>query len=340
MFEFTSASDDELSLSNMTFTSCKCISGNGGAVYVSIPASKTLTLNAVKFSDCAATKGGAMYIVLEDITSIVEFTKDTCTFTTTNTSDYSLLYIEASDGCEAVSGGEWSDTWTYDELKNTYGGKFWVEEKKEEHGQSGWMLYFVYPPSSDSSITTMYVGPSGADIPTCGWKDFPCLTINYAFKMKSDSVTGIELLAGSHTAIETNTTKITAGGFTIQRESSMTSNPSKSVGAVTVDGSTAVFVVDTESSSEVTIANMDLRVTEGGDGIMSVEKGSVCLTRISVASATPGSAVTMSSSAVSISSGGSASIASCTFTDLTYTGGNGAPLSPSHLQHSLDVGVD
>ena len=113
--------------------------------------------------------------------------------------------------------------------------------------------------SSSSSITAMYVGPSGADVATCGWKALPCLTINYAFKMKSDSVTGIELLEGSHTTIETNTTTITTSSFSIQRESSLTSNPSKHLGALTVDGSTAVFVVDTTSTSTLTLISFSLK---------------------------------------------------------------------------------
>ena len=263
-----------------------------------------------------------MYIVLKDATSKFIFTPSTTTFSPIDHTDYSLLYIEAADGNEAASESGWN-AWSYDALKETYRGSFWVDVKGK---RSTWMFYFVYPPSSYSSITLMYVGPSGVDSATCGWKELPCVTINYAFKMKPDPVTRIELLEGSHTTIETNTTKITAGGFVIQRESSLESNPSKSVGALTLNGSTAVFLVDIESSSEVTIANIDFIVNEGGCGIVNVLSGKASLTSISVASFTPGSAVTMSSSAVSISSGGSASIASCTFTDLNCTGGNGAAL--------------
>ena len=46
---------------------------------MSIPASKTLTLDSVSFNDCEATEGGWMNIVLEDTTSNVKFTKEACT---------------------------------------------------------------------------------------------------------------------------------------------------------------------------------------------------------------------------------------------------------------------
>ena len=172
----------------------------------------------------------------------------------------------------------------------------------------------------------MYVGPSGADIQTCGWKELPCLTINYAFTVKPASIKRIELLENTHTVIETNTTTITSADLTVIRESTLTSNPSKQLGALTVDGSTAVFVVDTTSTSSLTLKQIDFILTTACQ-VVSVGGGVLILDSISIASVTPGSAVTMSSSAVSISSGGSASIASCAFTDLTYSDGNGAAIS-------------
>ena len=72
--------------------------GNGGAVYVSVAASKTLSLDSISFSGCSASKGGAMYIVLEDETSQFVFIPSSATFSPRERTEYSLVYIEAADG--------------------------------------------------------------------------------------------------------------------------------------------------------------------------------------------------------------------------------------------------
>ena len=64
---------DTLTLEKMTFSGCKCESGNGGAVYINIKNSefKLVVESSVTFTNCEALIGGGMYMEIG-----VELVKD------------------------------------------------------------------------------------------------------------------------------------------------------------------------------------------------------------------------------------------------------------------------
>ena len=149
-------------MTGMTFNACKCLNGNGGAMYLSIGAGKSVSLESLVFLDCVADRGGAVYAVLSLLTSSI--TPTSSTFSSSNTSDGSLLYIVCPDGIEAAQAGGWS-AYTYSDLV-LYGGTFWVEETKTENAQSSWMLNFVYPMTSSSTTSTDTSSVSGTTLVT------------------------------------------------------------------------------------------------------------------------------------------------------------------------------
>ena len=141
IFEFPSLSTS-LTLSNMTFTQCRCIDGYGGVIYASLLPSSTLILSTLTFTSCTASEsGGAVSLSIPDSTARVMITS--CSVESIQDVNGGFVYIECPDGYELVEQDEWISF--INEYAQSQEEKLnWVQETKEG-GASGSLLSFKIP---------------------------------------------------------------------------------------------------------------------------------------------------------------------------------------------------
>ena len=147
---------NELSFTNCTFTSCKALNGYGGAIYIHADAPlSSLSFSSLYISKCSdvntqnsSLNGNALFISSSSLTTITSYTH----WNTILPSEYS----------------------------NSTEGLYTIETNSIIVP-----LYHIIFPPSVNSLSEVYVIPEdiiaygviGGEIDSCGWKDFPCLTI-------------------------------------------------------------------------------------------------------------------------------------------------------------------
>ena len=227
-------------IDGIEFDSDSCADGDGGAISLSIPSGGEVELNSLSFTSCSTSgKGGALFIQLQDESSIVRF--NNLSFTPPTSGVGVNIYIECIDGIEASVKGNWSSLGSYDYLSED-SHCYWVQESTTSRASLNTsMVRFIYSlkdvsPSSD--LLTVFISPSGTDVRTCGWDDFPCLSISTAVSATSPLNAMLILSAPSHQA-DTNSTV-----FASNRSITITSFTSKHVTKVESESKGVFTILD------------------------------------------------------------------------------------------------
>ena len=169
--------------------------------------------NPTSTTSCSATDGksGAIYIQLSSDSDVVEVSYvkfSYCKYGSGST--VRNIYIDSYDASKVIPTAD-ADTelkWTYffTQYNTTIESSkdaFIVEESisTDTHKpQTASILHFLYAPSSNAGLSSVYTSVSGADLSTCGWADLPCLTINYALASKHEDTQTVTLCPGDHIA--------------------------------------------------------------------------------------------------------------------------------------------
>ena len=245
-------------LKNVTFTQCAA-SQNGGGVYATLAPRAKLTLGGssgaenVTSTECASPEsGGCIYATLTPDDSIISFPHTHFEPIDSELPNGAFVYIACPHGFASASASEWTSLGEYSSLtpntnycwvNETDGTGVSTDDGEVKHPQSTSLLHFLYPPSDDSDVMSMYVAVSGLDVDMCGWSDLPCLTLTTAFTQKGASVTSISLSAGAYALLPSDSFTLSQS-FSIVRtrddaaSTSLTVYPSEGTASFIIDTST------------------------------------------------------------------------------------------------------
>ena len=253
-----------VTLISLSFTNCSCVSGSGGGMYVNVTSSGVLNLERLTFTGCSASSvGGGVYCLLQSNTSVLQFSG--CVFGGGESVNGGRVYIRCVDGPTSACVGNWISQWTsYSTIGADERMQYWVEETTSARTKlNSTLLHFLYNPSTDSSITTLYISRTGADISTCGWDDIPCVTLYSAMSVftsttSSSSLTTIALSQATHSSESTSVSMTrgvlimggelsSSGGYTTVKNVSSSSSPLLSITSSSVVTLTLINFVGTTS---------------------------------------------------------------------------------------------
>ena len=245
IFRLTSFNERAV-IDRIGFDSDTCLDGDGGAVYLSVPSGEEAELSSLSFTSCIASKkGGALFIELKDESSVIRF--NNLSFTPPGSAVGVNIYIQCIDGIEASLNGNWPSLGSYEHLSED-SHCYWLQESTTSRSAlNDSMVRFIYSltdvtPSSDLIVVT--ISSSGADVRSCGWDDFPCLSISTAVSVTSPRDAKLLLTGSSHPA-DTHATV-----FDSERSIN-----------VTIQSSTSKHVTKVESESEGVFTILDATVS-------------------------------------------------------------------------------
>ena len=112
LFELKEDSKSDVTLSGMTFNSCVCQNGSGGAVSCVIGNGKSVTLSNLSFTSCTASGvGGGIYVKSNVSTSTLKLLSTTFTSCECQSVTYGMnVFIEASSADTLLIPSHWKGT--------------------------------------------------------------------------------------------------------------------------------------------------------------------------------------------------------------------------------------
>ena len=179
IFEFPSLSAS-INLCNMTFNNCRCESGSGGVIFVSLTSSRyKVTLSSLTFTSCSASKyGGGVCIDGGSYISTNTLLFGSLTFSSCSASmKGGNVYIIASALTHFTGYSSWSGVVPKSYSSSDEGKYMGVYSSSTID-----ILHLVYAPSAGSK-TDVYASSSSSGIENtlCGWSDIPCQRIGTAY---------------------------------------------------------------------------------------------------------------------------------------------------------------
>ena len=243
------------------------------------------------------------------------------------------------DGSQAVNGSTYAGSFPYS-LISVNPGMYWVEEMTNStslsrNPQSAPLYAFIYPPYTNTSISSVIVSSTGADITTCGWEVLPCLSLTGSQKSYPNAST-ILLMEGNHSS-DTACISFAERNVTIQPFTETSSCESVSFTVSSSHTSSDIFALTT-ASSNVTMNTLTISIAEmlfGGRYLFTLTSGSVLtLTHIRINS-TAGLSTTRNTSLFKIPSNASLSCIDVHIFNITRSSGDGDSLF--HTSTSLNA---
>ena len=279
---------------------------------------KSFCLANAKFIDCeSASVNTAVHVSISAIPSSFTLTNLKFTRTVENSPAYNI-YISTSVLCTSFLNSSVAARTSFsDTIESTYTPSqvpyFWVDQSIPSNSRSLSILYLLFPPTE----SPFYVSGNGIDTDTCGWRSFPCKTINKAYS--HDTLpTSIQLLTdgGTHTTESLLTT--ISRTLTVSKETETPSTPKKTVSAIT--GAAAVFRL---TSGTIQFSAIDFLLDTASIvacPVFAQTGGSLSLQSISISAV---SVVSLSAPLITVSSAsGSTILASCAFENVSLRSGS------------------
>ena len=243
-----------------------------------------------------------------------------CTIPSSSTlggSTEKTIQIDCVDGTAFLVKENWEGTINHFSSDVTEQARFWVDENTTAHTPSSQSLYlFLFPPSDTSSLTTVYLSVSGADIDTCGNEMLPCKTIHIGYSHKTLQTTFLKLIDGSNHDPETVSTEISVDAeFAIHANDSIVT---KTVSNITAD---QLFLI---SSGTLTFSTITFTLNDTPGNILScplmkATAGELKIEFVSISPASTTTSLQISLPLLVITNSESLTVTSCSFSNVTVT---------------------